>query len=123
LRTTPARFSHPVGLLLGIAVGLVVVEVAVVAIVVLIPVLFPGGGAHALQAAGLTQDSNSAISGIETFADKLTDNVKWLVATLIGLALAVVGLLFAMGHTRAHDIAIKAGIGVAIIVGLGGIIK
>jgi preprotein translocase subunit SecG len=121
LRTTPARFSHPVGLLLGIAVGLVVV--AVVAIVVLVPVLFPGGGAHALQAAGLTQDSNSAISGIETFADRLTDNVKWLVATLIGLALAVVGLLFAMGHTRAHDIAIKAGIGVAIIVGLGGIVK
>ena len=53
----------------------------------------------------------------------LTDNVKWLVATFIGLALAVVGLLFTMGHTRAHDIAIKAGIGAAIIVGLGGISK
>jgi hypothetical protein len=39
------------------------------------------------------------------------------------LAIGVVGLLFAMGHTRAHDIAIKAGIGAAIIVGLGGISK
>jgi hypothetical protein len=77
---------------------------------------------HALQAAGLTQ-KGGAIGGIAQFASKLTDNIKWLVATLIGLAIGVVGLLFAMGHTRAHDIAIKAAIGAGIIVGLGGIIK
>lgn len=77
---------------------------------------------HALQAAGLSQ-SGGAIGGVAKFASKLTDNVRWLVATLIGLALGVVGLLFAMGHTRAHDIAIKAAIGAGIIVGLGGIIK
>jgi hypothetical protein len=81
-----------------------------------------GSGAHALQAAGLTSKSG-AIGGIDTFVANLTDNVKWLVATAIGLTIAVVGLLFMMGHTRAHDIAIKAGIGAAIIVGLGGITK
>jgi hypothetical protein len=80
------------------------------------------GHVHALQAAGLSQ-SGGAIGGIAQFANKLTDNIKWLVATLIGLAIGVVGLLFAMGHTRAHDIAIKAAIGAGIIVGLGGIIK
>jgi hypothetical protein len=39
------------------------------------------------------------------------------------LAVAIVGLLFMTGHSRAHDIAIKAGLGAAIIVGLGGIAK
>ncbi len=82
-----------------------------------------GAGAHALQAAGLTADSGSEIAGVANFVASVTDNVKWLVATFVGLALAIVGLLFTMGHTRAHDIAIKAGIGVAIIVGLGGISK
>jgi hypothetical protein len=80
------------------------------------------GHVHALQAAGLNQNSG-AVGGIAQFASKLTDNVKWLVGTLIGLAIGVVGLLFAMGHTRAHDLAIKAAIGAGIIVGLGGIIK
>jgi hypothetical protein len=86
-------------------------------------VLFAGTGAHALQAAGLTQDKSSAIAGVDTFVANLTDNVKWLVATGIGLAVAIVGLLFMTGHSRAHDIAIKAGLGAAIIVGLGGIAK
>jgi hypothetical protein len=80
------------------------------------------GHVHALQAAGLTQ-SGGAIGGIDQFANSLTDNIKWLVATLIGLAIGVVGLLFAMGHSRAHDLAIKVAIGAGIIVGLGGIIK
>src|ERR1700690_1530218 len=77
-----------------------------------------GAGAQALQAAGLTADKGSEIAGVANFVASVTDNVKWLVATFVGLALAIVGLLFTMGHTRAHDIAIKAGIGVAIIVGL-----
>jgi hypothetical protein len=100
----------------------VLLAVAVVIAVGGLVVLSAGAGAHALQAAGLTSKSGS-IGGIATFVANLTDNVKWLVATFIGLALAVVGLLFTMGHTRAHDIAIKAGIGAAIIVGLGGISK
>jgi hypothetical protein len=81
-----------------------------------------GAGAHALQAAGLTSNSG-AIGGVANFVSNLTDNVKWLAATFIGLAIAIVGLLFTMGHTRAHDIAIKAGIGAAIIVGISGISK
>ena len=85
-------------------------------------ILYAGAGAHALQAAGLTSNSG-AIGGVANFVSNLTDNVKWLAATFIGLAIAIVGLLFTMGHTRAHDIAIKAGIGAAIIVGIGGISK
>jgi hypothetical protein len=81
-----------------------------------------GAGAHALQAAGLTP-KGGAIGGVNTFVSNLTDNVKWLVATGIGLAIAIVGLLFMTGHSRAHDFAIKAGLGAAIIVGLGGISK
>jgi hypothetical protein len=77
---------------------------------------------HALEAAGLTSKAG-AIGGVAKFVSNLTDNVKWLAATFIGLAIAVVGLLFTMGHTRAHDIAIKAAVGAAIIVGLGGISK
>jgi hypothetical protein len=79
-------------------------------------------GVHALQAAGLSQ-GGGAVGGISQFANRLTDNVKWLVATLVGLAIGIVGLLFAMGHTRAHDLAIRVAIGAGIIVGLGGIIK
>jgi hypothetical protein len=85
-------------------------------------IVFAGAGAHALQAAGLSSKSG-AIGGVDTFVANLTDNVKWLVATGIGLSIAIVGLLFMTGHSRAHDIAIKAGLGAAIIVGLGGISK
>jgi hypothetical protein len=106
------RLPNP-DLLLNVALALAALALAV---------LLAGHGAHALQAAGLTAN-NGAIGGINNFVAKLTDNVKWLVATFMVLAIGVVGLLFAMGHTRAHDIAIKAGIGAAIIVGLGGISK
>jgi hypothetical protein len=64
-------------------------------------------GARALQAAGLT-DNSGAIGGVANFVSSVTDNVKWLAATGIGLAIAVVGLLFTLGHPRAHEIAIKA---------------
>ncbi len=97
--------------------------VAVAAAALGLVVLVAGAGTHALQAAGLTQNNNSAIAGVDTFVVNLTNNVKWLVATGIGLAVAIVGLLFMTGHSRAHDIAIKAGLGAAIIVGLGGIAK
>ena len=96
--------------------------VALILAGVAVLVLWAGAGVHALQAAGLTTDSGE-IGGVATFVANLTDNVKWLAATFIGLAIAIVGLLFTMGHTRAHDIAIKAGIGAAIIVGIGGISK
>jgi hypothetical protein len=96
--------------------------VAVVVAAVGLLLLFAGAGAHALQAAGLSSKTG-AIGGVDTFVANLTDNVKWLVATGIGLSIAIVGLLFMTGHSRAHDIAIKAGLGAAIIVGLGGISK
>ncbi len=96
--------------------ALVLLAAAACTLIALHPVI------HALQAAGLSQ-SGGAVGGIAQFANKLTDNIKWLVATLIGLAIGVVGLLFAMGHTRAHDLAIRVAIGAGIIVGLGGIIK
>ena len=109
----PGRRWLSTDLLLNLAVALGTLAVLTVC---------AGNAAHALQAAGLVSNSG-AIAGIDTFVASLTDNVKWLVATFIVLSIAIVGLLFAMGHTRAHDIAIKAGIGAAIIVGLGGISK
>jgi hypothetical protein len=106
-------YSRSVDRLLAVAAGAAALSLVV---------LFAGMGAHALQAAGLTAKTG-AIGGVDTFVANLTDNVKWLVATGIGLAIAIVGLLFMTGHSRAHDIAIKAGLGAAIIVGLGGISK
>ena len=105
-----------IGVAITAAVDVALIVICISACVALI------GHVHALQAAGLTQ-SGGAIGGIDQFANSLTDNIKWLVATLIGLAIGVVGLLFAMGHSRAHDLAIKVAIGAGIIVGLGGIIK
>jgi hypothetical protein len=100
----------------------VLLTVAVCVAAVAVAVVCVGVGAHALQAAGLSAKSGT-IGGVDKFVANLTDNVKWLVATGIGLAIAIVGLLFMTGHSRAHDIAIKAGLGAAIIVGLGGISK
>jgi hypothetical protein len=105
--TLRGRLARPVVLLA--AAGLVLVVA--------------GGHPHALQAAGLTASNSGAIGGIDTFVANLTDNIKWLVATGIGLTVSIVGLLFMTGHSRAHDIAIKAAVGAAIIVGLGGISK
>jgi hypothetical protein len=97
---------------LAVAVGLLV-GVAVM-------VVFPDSHVHALKAAG--EFKGTAISGVEPFVEKLKGNVVWLGGTAMGLVIAVVGLMFMASHTRAHEIAFKTLVGLAILTSAGGIV-
>jgi hypothetical protein len=94
--------------------------ILLVLIVATVEALLGGQLAHALKAAGV--NGGTAITGVETFIDKLKANLTWLAVTVVGAAVIVIGLLFAMGHSRAQDIAIKGLIGAAIIAGGSGIV-
>ncbi len=83
-------------------------------------VLVPGGHAHALQAAGAFKGEE--ISGVATFVGKLKGNLVWLGGTAMGLVIAVVGIMFMAGHSRAHDLAIRTLVGLAILASISGII-
>jgi hypothetical protein len=63
-----------------------------------------GGHMDALKAAGAF--SGGEIGGIAHYVEALKGNIVWL-GTAMGLVVAVVGILFMAGHSRAHDIAIK----------------
>jgi hypothetical protein len=75
---------------------------------------------HALNAAGAF--SGTPISGVQTFVDKLKGNLVWLGGTAMGLIVAVVGIMFMAGHSRAHDIAIRTLVGLAILASISGIV-
>jgi hypothetical protein len=75
---------------------------------------------HALNAAGAFQ--GSPISGVQNFVDKLKGNIVWLGGTAMGLVIAVVGIMFMAGHSRAHDIAIRTIAGLAILASISGIV-
>lgn len=79
-------------------------------------------GAHmdALKAAGAF--NGDAIGGVQQYADKLKGNVVWVGGTVMGLVIAVVGILFVVGHTRAHDIAIRTILGLAVLASVSGIV-
>jgi hypothetical protein len=79
-----------------------------------------GGHTHALNAAGAF--SGTPISGVQTFVDKLKGNLVWLGGTAMGLIIAVVGIMFMAGHSRAHDIAIRTLVGLAILASISGIV-
>ncbi len=80
----------------------------------------PGVHMHALDAAGAF--SGTPISGVQNFVDKLKGNLVWLGGTGMGLVVAVVGIMFMAGHSRAHDVAIRTIVGLAILASLSGII-
>ncbi len=80
----------------------------------------PGAHTHALNAAGAF--SGTPISGVQTFVDKLKGNLVWLGGTAMGLVIAVVGIMFMAGHSRAHDIAIRTLVGLAILASISGIV-
>ena len=89
----------------------------------LLAVLLTGGPdaqIHALNAAGAF--SGTPISGVQTFVDKLKGNLVWLGGTAMGLVIAVVGIMFMAGHSRAHDIAIRTLVGLAILASISGIV-
>jgi hypothetical protein len=82
--------------------------------------LAPGAHTHALNAAGAF--SGTPIGGLQTFIDKLKGNLVWLGGTAMGLVVAVVGIMFMAGHSRAHDVAIRTLVGLAILASISGIV-
>lgn len=87
---------------------------------VAVAVLWPGGHVWALEAAGAFK--GQAIGGVEHFVSALRGNLVWLGGTAMGLVIAVVGILFLAGHSRAHDLALKTIIGLAILASISGIV-
>lgn len=85
-----------------------------------VAVLWPGGQMWALEAAGAFK--GQAIGGVEHFVSALRGNLVWLGGTAMGLVIAVVGILFLAGHSRAHDLALKTIIGLAILASISGIV-
>jgi hypothetical protein len=74
----------------------------------------------ALKAAGLA--GGTAIGGVAGFFDALKSNLVWLGVTVVGFALVLIAILFLSGHSRAHDIALKVGVGVFLLVAAPGIV-
>ena len=108
----PLRGSERVLLAIGALVGLVF-GVAVV-------VVFPDAQLHALKAAGAFK--GTAIGGVQNFVEKLQGSLVWLGSTAMGLVIAVVAIMFMAGHSRAHDVAIKTIVGLAILASISGIV-
>ena len=102
----------------GIATALGV-SVAAIVLAVIVGVL-PDAHVHALNAAGAF--NGTPIDGVQKFAEKLKGNIVWLGGTGMGLVIAVVGIMFMAGHSRAHDIAIRTIIGLAILASISGIV-
>ncbi|HLB21348.1 MAG TPA: hypothetical protein VK605_04525 [Solirubrobacteraceae bacterium] len=75
---------------------------------------------HALNSAGAFH--GTPIDGVQTFVDRLKGNIVWLGATVMGLVIAVVGIMFMVGHRQAHDIAIRTITGLAILASISGIV-
>ena len=91
-----------------------------IALAVLALTITPHIQMHALNAAGAFK--GEAIGGIANFVDKLKGNLVWLGGTAMGLVVAVVGIMFMAGHSRAHDIAIRTIAGLAILASISGIV-
>ncbi len=89
-------------------------------IAVAVLVVFPDSRAHALNAAGAFK--GTPIDGVQNFVEKLKDSLVWLGATAMSLVIAVVGIMFMAGHSRAHDVAIKTLVGLAILASISGIV-
>ncbi|HYM55437.1 MAG TPA: hypothetical protein VES97_08750 [Solirubrobacteraceae bacterium] len=107
-RLRTAQVAVAVCALIGLLVGVVILAV------------LPHGHVHALDAAGAFKGGE--IEGVAKFAEKLKGNVVWLGGTAMGLVIAVVGIMFMAGHSRAHDVAIKTIAGLAILASISGIV-
>jgi len=108
LATSKGRGLLAIGALMGLAIGVVVV------------VVFPDAHPHALNAAGAFH--GTPINGVQNFVSKLQDSLVWLGSTAMGLVIAVVAIMFMAGHSRAHDVAIKTIVGLAILASISGIV-
>ena len=90
----------------------------VIAVAVL--VVFPDSHVFALKAAGAF--SGTAIAGVQNFVEKLKGSLVWLGGTAMGLVIAVVGDHVHGRALRAHDVAIKTLVGLAILASISGIV-
>jgi hypothetical protein len=106
------RGNGHVLLVVGAVMGLLIVVAVVVA--------FPGSHAYALNAAGAFK--GTPIGGVQNFVEKLEGSLVWLGSTAMGLVIAVVAIMFMAGHSRAHDVAIKTIVGLAILASISGIV-
>jgi hypothetical protein len=97
-----------IGALAGLAIGAAVIAV------------FPDATPHALNAAGAFKGEE--IAGVAKFVEKLQGSLVWLGSTAMGLVIAVVAIMFMAGHSRAHDVAIKTLVGLAILASISGIV-
>jgi Rieske Fe-S protein len=75
---------------------------------------------HALNAAGSFK--GTPIPEVQVFVEKLKGSLVWLGITLTSLVVAVIALMFLAGHSRAHDLAIKTGVGLLILASISGIV-
>lgn len=113
-RAFACRSRGRAALLLALGVlGGVMVALAIVAV-------SPDAHLHALDAAGAFKGEE--IAGISKFVEKIKGNLVWLGGTAMGLIIAVVGIMFLAGHSRAHDVAIKTLVGLAILASISGIV-
>ena len=97
-----------IGALVGLLIGVAVLG------------MFPDAHAHALNSAGAFK--GTPITGVQNFVEKLKGSLVWLGSTVMGLVIAVVALMFMAGHSRAHDIALKTIVGLAILASISGIV-
>ena len=105
------RTAHVVvaiGALLGLLVGVGVLTAS------------PDAHAYALDAAGSFK--GTPIGGVQSFVEKLEGSLVWLGSTAMGLVIAVVAIMFMAGHSRAHDVALKTIVGLAILASISGIV-
>jgi hypothetical protein len=105
------RTAHVVvaiGALIGLLIGVAVLAA------------FPDAHSYALDAAGAFK--GTPITGVQNFVEKLEGSLVWLGSTAMGLVIAVVAIMFMAGHSRAHDVAIKTIVGLAILASISGIV-
>jgi hypothetical protein len=102
------RVVVAIGALMGLLIGVAVIGT------------FPDAHSHALNAAGAFK--GTPIGGVQNFVEKLEGSLVWLGSTAMGLVIAVVAIMFMAGHSRAHDVAIKTIVGLAILASISGIV-
>lgn len=82
--------------------------------------MFSVGHLDALTAAGAFK--GTPIPGVQSIVERLKGNLVWLGGTAMGLVISVVALMHMAGHSRAHDTALKALAGIAILASISGIV-
>jgi hypothetical protein len=119
-QTTSAPSAQPARLTGAAALQMTLTLLLALLAGALIAAALPAVTLHALNAAGAFK--GTPIDGVQNFVEKLKGNVVWLGGTSMGLVIAVVGIMFMTGHSRAHDLAIRTIAGLMILAAISGIV-